>query len=177
MTTNEQSEYLENSESEETHSPTNGSGEATAEGAARAFPVVRGSTGPRTQHGKERSKNNAIKHGIFCKAALLRGESQAEFNVLMSGLHEDFQPEGTFEEGLVEVLAFTRWRLRRLLIAEAAEIEAGREFLEWDETQRQLVEAGNLFQELSHCGPRAENSEPRSIANLFGSVRKTKGEN
>jgi hypothetical protein len=33
----------------------------------RGLDVARASTGPRTARGKERSKRNALKHGIFSK--------------------------------------------------------------------------------------------------------------
>jgi hypothetical protein len=75
---------------------------------------------------------------------VLKDESQSEFDALLSGLCDYFQPVGAFEEGLVELLAVTRWRQRRLLIAEAAEIQAGGEFIEWDEEQRQLADANNI---------------------------------
>ena len=42
----------------------------------------------------------------------------------MSGLSEYHKPEGTLEEILVERLAVTTWRHRRLLIAERAELAA-----------------------------------------------------
>ncbi len=44
------------------------------------------SGGPRTQQGKERSKHNALKYGIFSKVVVLKGESQAEFEDLLNGL-------------------------------------------------------------------------------------------
>ena len=40
------------------------------------------STGPRTELGKQRSSQNATRHGIFSKAVLLKGESQADFESL-----------------------------------------------------------------------------------------------
>src|SRR4051812_29064557 len=108
---------------------------------AKGAHLIRGRTGPRTVRGKEKSSQNSVKHGIFSKVVLLPGESQVEFDALLRGLCEDFQPVGTFEDGLVEVLAVTRWRQRRLLIAEGAEIQAGREFIDWDVKQGHLDEA------------------------------------
>jgi hypothetical protein len=144
--TNEQNKNLENSESEVIHSSTSGSGEAAAENGASLFPVVRRGTGPRTGLGKERSKRNARKHGLFAEVLILPDESRAEFDALWRGLRNDFKPVGTFEKDRVEMLAVTRWQQRRLLIAEGAEIQAGREFPEWDESQREMVEAGRLRQ-------------------------------
>jgi hypothetical protein len=99
------------------------------------------STGPKTAHGKNRSKYNATKHGVLSKVCLLEGEPRLEFEALLHGLIDDFQPQGTFETGLVGALASTWWRQRRLLIAEGAEIESGRDFLDWDEKENQRIEA------------------------------------
>ena len=82
-------------------------------------------TGPRTPAGKERSRRNALKHGIFSKVALLKNESRSEFDSLLAGLREDLQPEGTLEQALVEKLAISLWRFRRFLHAEADDVQAG----------------------------------------------------
>jgi hypothetical protein len=109
------------------------SGEPTASGPGSTS-LVRKATGPRTQQGKERSKHNAIKHGIFSKAVILKGESQADFDALRNALREDRQPEGAQEEIHVIMLAVLWWRLRRVWIAETAEIQSGAEFLQWTQT-------------------------------------------
>jgi hypothetical protein len=104
----------------------------------------RRATGPRTTHGKERSKHNALKHGIFSKVILLKDERRTEFEALLNGLREDLQPEGELEAMLVEKLAVIAWRERRLMIAETAEIQKAIEFLSWDEEQRITDHADNL---------------------------------
>ena len=98
-------------------------------------------TGPRTPAGKRRSRYNALKSGIFAKAALLEGESPTEFASLLEGLREDLQPEGTLETVLVENLAVLLWRKRRFLRAEGAEIANAAEFNSVDSMQAQLREA------------------------------------
>jgi hypothetical protein len=105
---------------------------------------VHKSTGPRTGLGKFRSQRNATKHAIFSKLAVVKGESETELNVLKNGLNEYFKPVGMFEAVLVDTIVTTLWRQRRVLIAERAEIESGRDFLEWDERHRQLVDAGTV---------------------------------
>jgi hypothetical protein len=76
------------------------------------------STGPRTRHGKDKSKQNATTYGIFSQAVVLKGESRAEVNALRNGLCDYFQPEGAMEEVLVDKLAAYLWRQRRLIVAE-----------------------------------------------------------
>jgi hypothetical protein len=53
-------------------------------------------TGPQSDLGKQRSSRNAIQHGIFSKAILLKGESGAEFDSLRTDLWEAVQPVGRF---------------------------------------------------------------------------------
>ena len=103
-----------------------------AENEARLSSLARRAGGPRTPKGKERSKHNALKHGLFSKVVLLKDEPRAEFDSLLNGLRNDLQPVGTLEIVFVDKLAALLWRQRRLLIAEGAEIQKGREFLECD---------------------------------------------
>jgi len=114
---------------------------------AESQPVVsRRSTGPRTQQGKERSKRNSIKYGIFSSVAVLKSESHADFDALLNALREDRQPEGALEEILVNKLAVLWWRLRRVWVAETAEIRAGTEFVQWDANERNRQDAARLPQ-------------------------------
>jgi hypothetical protein len=79
-------------------------------------------TGPKTELGKERSRRNAIKHGIFSQAILLKGEPRADFDSLRSELWESLRPVGRLEELLIDKLASLSWRYRRCLMAETGEI-------------------------------------------------------
>jgi hypothetical protein len=138
------SENLKSSKPDRNNSSGIKSGAATAADFATASSVTRRATGPRTLQGKERSKHNALKHGIFSKVVVLKGESQAEFDALLDGLRNDLQPEGSLEEVLVEKIAALLWRNRRLLIAEAAEIRVGAEFVKWDGEQHQREDAASI---------------------------------
>ena len=102
---------------------------------------VRKYTGPRTQEGKNNSKHNALRHGIFSEVTVLPGESSHEYDSLLKGLWEALKPEGRLEMLLVEKLAMIAWRHRRLLQAEGAEIRQGSEFMEWDQRTRYSHEA------------------------------------
>jgi hypothetical protein len=75
--------------------------------------------GPRTSNGKERSKYNAVKHGIFSKVVVLEGEPRGTFDRLLSELFSDLQPVGELERILVEKIAILVWRYRRLIVTEA----------------------------------------------------------
>jgi len=149
--TNTHSDHLNSSESAAGQPARNESSALPAANGSNSISFVRRGTGPRTQQGKERSKRNALKHGLFSKLALLKSESRADFDALHNGLREDRQPVGTLEEILVEKVASDFWRLRRLAIAEAAEIQAAKEFLQWDEHEHNRLDAARLPQ-LSYNG-------------------------
>jgi len=116
----------------------------------RAEPNERGqrahrrATGPRTELGKQRSSQNAIKHGIFLDGTVLKGESHAKYRSLLRELWEALLPEGKLEEILVEKLATNLLRHRRLLAAEGAEIRKNVEFLAWDQRNQQQEAAQQI---------------------------------
>ena len=102
--------------------------ECTGNGSKKTHKKVEivhtGPTGPRTLRGKNKVRRNATKHGIFSEAILKGRESRSEYQALLAGLTENFQPEGTMEELLVQKLCTLLWRQRRLLRAECAAIES-----------------------------------------------------
>jgi hypothetical protein len=107
---------------------------------------ARRGTGPRTPQGKERSKRNATRHGLFSGVVVIKGESQADFDRLHRELRHDRRPEGALEELLVHQLATFYWRLRRFRIAESAEVQAATEFVQWESKERNRQDAARLPQ-------------------------------
>ena len=63
--------------------PTAGGTERKASTPARS---LHGATGPRTQRGKQKSRSNAVKHGIFAVGLLSGRESRAEYNARVEDL-------------------------------------------------------------------------------------------
>lgn len=82
-------------------------------------------TGPRTPAGKATSRFNAIKHGFFaCDVVnpVLDGPARVEeFKSILDALLEDFQPQSAHERILVDEVAASCWRIRRLLRYECRE--------------------------------------------------------
>src|ERR1700682_3039663 len=82
-------------------------------------------TGPRTDEGKAAARLNAITHGFFaCDVVnpILDGSARAEeFNSLLDALLEEFQPESASERILVDEVAASCWRIRRILRYECRE--------------------------------------------------------
>ncbi|WP_411726876.1 hypothetical protein [Methyloglobulus sp.] len=81
------------------------------------------STGPITEEGKQIVAINAVTHGIFSKHLLLSDESPEDYQLLLDGLQAELKPAGTLEHSLVERIAVSLWRQRRLVRSETAHIE------------------------------------------------------
>jgi hypothetical protein len=71
------------------------------------------STGPRTPEGKERASQNALKHGLLAREAVIAGEDPAEFEVYREGMLQELAPAGAMEAMLAERVVGLSWRLRR----------------------------------------------------------------
>jgi hypothetical protein len=84
------------------------------------------STGPRSEQGKQVTRNNSTIHGLTGKQVVIEGEDAEDFDCLLDGLIKEFAPRGTLERQLIEQLAGYLWRSKRIPILEAAVIETHR---------------------------------------------------
>ena len=79
---------------------------------------------PNTPEGKDISSKNATKHGIFSKRIILEDESQDDYDRLIAGWYEQWEPADFQEKKLVDTLIRNDWwhqrAERRLFEAEAA---------------------------------------------------------
>lgn len=119
----------------------------------------RRATGPRTAPGKQRSSLNAQKHGIFSKSLLVRNESPRDFSILLNGLREDFQPDGTLQTALVERLAMILWRQRRVTEAESAAIDEAIYFSDIDPAMTQIAEVWGCSRSGESAGGMLKHSD------------------
>ena len=84
---------------------------------------ARKSTGPKSSTGKKTASQNARRHGILSTHLVLEDESRDEFDLLLTTLQQEMGPVGLVEQTLVERVAVTIWRQRRLVRAETADVE------------------------------------------------------
>jgi hypothetical protein len=84
------------------------------------------STGPTSPAGKAAVARNAVRHGILGGTLLLADEDPSEFHGLLDDLSTSLRPVGALELALVERIAVSLWRQRRLVRAETAAIELDR---------------------------------------------------
>ncbi len=71
------------------------------------------STGPRTPEGKATVAQNAIKHGLLARQAVIAGEDTDDYELLRDQLGAELAPVGLLEARLVERIAGLLWRLQR----------------------------------------------------------------
>lgn len=59
------------------------------------------STGPRTEHGKRRSRRNAIRHGLTAETVIDFLEDPVDYKALEEAINGDYRPRTNFELELV----------------------------------------------------------------------------
>jgi hypothetical protein len=77
------------------------------------------STGPRTPEGKARSSQNALRHGLTSRGAVLPCEDQSAYQQHCRQFFDEYQPATPTETQLTHELADTAWRLNRVPALEA----------------------------------------------------------
>jgi len=89
------------------------------------------STGPRTGAGKAVVAQNAVRHGLLARQAVIRGEDPGEFEFYRDQMLGELAPAGAMESMLAERAVGLAWRLRR---AERIQAEVFDALLEEDAT-------------------------------------------
>ncbi len=74
---------------------------------------ARKSTGPRTVEGKAVVAQNAVRHGLLGRQAVIRGEDPGEFEFYREQMLGELAPAGAVESMLAERAVGLAWRLRR----------------------------------------------------------------
>ncbi|MBV8552609.1 MAG: hypothetical protein JOY54_15025 [Acidobacteriaceae bacterium] len=104
-----------------------------------------GSTGPRSDHGKKTSSQNATRHGCCSHQLLLPGEDPAELDEIIRGWNTQFDPADFQEHALVGILiendVLYRRARRRLSQAETEVVAAsGPDPAHWSPEQRHHID-------------------------------------
>jgi hypothetical protein len=81
------------------------------------------STGPNTEDGKLRSRQNAFHHGLTAQTVISLVEKADEYTSFETLIIADYEPQTTIERVLVERLASLLWRLRRAVTIETGLFE------------------------------------------------------
>ncbi len=106
------------------------------------------STGPRTPEGKNRSRFNAVKHGMTARTLVLPGEDPDALQERLDSWIGNLQPQNDVEQFLVEQAVQSSWKLDRADRAEVARFSHIIETLPVLEANRQQEEAAALGRRL-----------------------------
>jgi len=72
------------------------------------------STGPRTDAGRNRSRLNALRHGLTGQVTTMTDEDRAAHDQFSEALIKDLAPDGAMETQLAQRIATDSWRLNRI---------------------------------------------------------------
>jgi hypothetical protein len=141
------------------------------------------STGPKTQPGKQRSRRNAVRHGLTAETVIGALEDAEDYREFQAAVIADYDAQSAVERELVLRLASLLWRLRRATIMETGLFEIQADHLSEFRQIRQTVPTSQevvfaLFgraesisydsNPASHGITDATGAVPRCEPNLFG---------
>ena len=81
---------------------------------------ARKSTGPSTEEGKQRSRCNAVRHGLTAETVIGALEDAEDYKAFEAAVIADYDAQSAVERELVLRLASVLWRLRRTTTIETA---------------------------------------------------------
>ena len=104
------------------------------------------STGPTTPEGKERSRHNALRHGLTAETVIAALEDAEDYQAFEAAVIADYDAESAVERELVLRLASVLWRLRRATGIETGLFESATQVpgeVDHGSSRPALVEASN----------------------------------
>ncbi len=116
---------------------------------------ARKSTGPATEEGKQRSRCNAVRHGLTAETVIGALEDAEDYKAFEAAIIADYDAQSAVERELVLRLASALWRLRRATAMETGLFEIQAEHLSGFRESRQLQAASRdvvyaLFRPADH---------------------------
>jgi len=76
------------------------------------------STGPRTDAGKQRTRLNALRHGLTGQTVVLPSDDLIAYQRHCQELHDHYRPKNKMEVQLTQTIADLTWRLNRIAAIE-----------------------------------------------------------
>jgi hypothetical protein len=129
------------------------------------------STGPTTPEGKDRSRCNALRHGLTAETVIAALEDAEDYQAFEAVVISDYDAESAVERELVLRLASVLWRLRRATGIETALFESEASKLEHGSSRLALVEVPDLS-DRNHLHPVATRQSDATAGNELGSDSK-----
>jgi hypothetical protein len=99
---------------------------------------ARKSTGPNTEEGKQRSRCNAVRHGLTAETVIGALEDTEDYRGFEAAIIADYDAQSAMERELVLRLASLLWRLRRATTMETGLFEIQADHLSEFKKARQI---------------------------------------
>jgi len=136
------------------------------------------STGPTTEEGKQRSRCNAVRHGLTAETVIGALEDAEDYKTFEAAIIADYDAESAVERELVLRLASVLWRLRRATTIETGlfDIQADhlRGLMQPNQSRpREVVALLKRVGSGSHDADRASPSSAYQAEDVLGSARKS----
>lgn len=135
---------------------------------------ARHSTGPVTEGGKQRSRCNAVRHGLTAETVIGELEDADDYRAFEAAIIADYDAQSAVERELVLRLASLLWRLRRSTSMETGLFEIQADHLRtFRQTRRVHSDARNIVHAmLRPAGSIDANDgrEPRGLTNKKDAV-------
>src|SRR6516165_6827665 len=120
------------------------------------------STGPVTEEGKKRSRQNAIRHGLTAETVITALEDAEDYAAFEMAITADYDAQTAVERELVLRLASLLWRLRRATAIEAGLFEVqARQLLRFRQRRRAHRERQRIIDSLCRNSAAAEDDMPQ----------------
>jgi hypothetical protein len=119
------------------------------------------STGPQTPEGKQRSRCNAIRHGLTAETVIGALEDAEDYQAFEAAIKADYDAQSATERELVLRLASLLWRLRRATSIETGLLEIQADQLVGLKKQRQIARSSRqvVYALFEHSSTQIEDDE------------------
>jgi hypothetical protein len=123
------------------------------------------STGPTTEEGKQRSRCNAVRHGITAETVIGALEDAQDYKAFESAITADYDAQSAVERELVLRLASLLWRLRRATAMETGLFEIQADHLSQIRNERYVApESREIVYVFGHSySANADNAPSLSV--------------
>jgi hypothetical protein len=129
------------------------------------------STGPITEEGKRRSRQNALRHGLTAETVIAALEDAEDYAAFELAVTADYDAQTAVERELVLRLASLLWRLRRASAIEAGLFEhQARQLLQFRQQRRAYQERQNIVDSMCRSAVTVENEMRQNQEEPVGSL-------
>src|SRR5271157_530596 len=125
------------------------------------------STGPTTEEGKQRSRCNAVRHGLTAETVIGVLEDAEDYKAFEAAVIADYDAQSAVERELVLRLASLLWRLRRATTMETGLFEIQADHLRGFRQARQVSQASReaVYAQFGRADPISFDPTSHSITN------------